>query len=149
MSNFTKGFILALYLIIDVMTTVFLYSIIVIIIGAVSPPQKLISYFFFLLFLAFVSFLISRQIYFFKYFLIHVKFVSIDNQEICFLKGKKKYTHSIENITKVKIRGQTTTVYCNSPHKKYILDSKMDSPFFTENVDTDELRAKLIYAKFI
>lgn len=149
MKNFTKGFILAIYFLMDILIAVGLYLFKIVITDAAIIPQKFLAYLFFIVFLIFIAFLIFRQIYFFKYYLFNVKSINIDEEEIWFFKGKKKYSHSIKNITKVKIRSQTTTVYCNSPHKKYILDTRRDSPFFTENVNTDELKDKLIYAEFI
>lgn len=149
MKSFTKGFMLTIYLLMDVLLSVGVYFIISTIVNSADISEKFLRCSIFLVFLVFICFAIFHQVYFFKHMFFNVKSISLEDENIYLFKGKKKYTHSIKSITKVKIRGCTTTIYCDSPHKKYILDTRADSPFFTENVNTDELRNKLSNAKFI
>lgn len=149
MKKFTKGFILAVYILMDIIISVGIYLFIVTIKESIILSQKVLLYFVFPFFLVFICFMIFRQFNFLKHGFFNVKSISIDDENIYIFKGKKTYTYSIDNIKKVKIRGDTTTIYCNSPKKKYILDTKIDSPFFTENVNHDEIKTRLIYSRFI
>ena len=150
--RFIDVVVIGIYLFADVLAIVILMKLFSVLTDTQDEFAVLAAQGFLIILLLFISLLIIYQIYYFKYCLRNVKFIYYKDDYIFFCKNNRKYKYLLKNIKEVKIRNATSRIIIKcvdgSKTKKYILFTNNNSPFFTDYVNVDELREKLIYSRF-